>query len=371
MKIGLLTIHHAYNFGAMLQAYATYKVLSDMGHDVELIDYDNENFAGERALMLPNNSFGNIFRNLRSMLHYKQLKKRAMKYEEFYKKMQVSDQCYDSTNLGKVSGYDVVVTGSDQTFSLYLTGNKKDVEPFFQKDIKNTKKISFASSMGEKFYRLTTEDKEWMKERFNEFYALSVREESSADYIEKLAGKRPTVVLDPTLLRDEDEWIQDAVETEYVKVEYIAFYTVLSAPWVIKYVEEIAAKTGLKVIAMHPRTRFEISAKFNYVGDLGPGEFLSVIKNAKYVITTSFHASVFSIIFKKQFVSLKLGEGNRLTSLLNTLNLNKQLVSEKDELNCTLLENKIDYTDPYKSLHKEQEYSLNYLKQAINRYGKY
>lgn len=364
MKIGLMTIHHAYNFGAMLQAYATYKVINEMGHDVEFIDYDNETFAGERKIFLPCNSVGNIFRNFRSLLQFKQLKHRVEKYETFYKKLRVSKIKYNHNNINLVEGYDVVITGSDQTFSLYLTNNPVDIRPFFLKDLNCSKKMSYASSMGEKFYKLKPEDDSWMKECLADFSSISVREKGSADYIENLTGKRPSVVLDPTLLRSADQWCQDSEETCYAKGDYIAFYTVLSEPWVIKYVDKFAKETGLKVIAMHPRTRYEMKANFNYIGALGPSEFLTIIKNAKFVITTSFHATSFSIIFHKQFVSLKIGEGNRLSSLLSQLSLTKQLISAND-MDFSVLLNHIDYTMPNELLNKEKQASMNYLRNSI------
>ena len=364
MKIGLMTIHHAYNFGAMLQAYATFKVINEMGHDVEFIDYDNETFAGERKIFLPCNSVGNILRNFRSLLQFKQLKERVKRYEAFYQKLNVSKSKYNRNNINSVKGYDLVITGSDQTFSLYLTNNPADIRPFFLKDVNCSKKISYASSMGEKFYKLKQGDDIWMKECLADFRHISVREKGSADYIEKLTGKRPAVVLDPTLLRSADQWNLDSEESNYAKGDYIAFYTVLSEPWVIKYVEKFAKDTGLKVIAMHPRTRYEMRANFNYVGALGPSEFLTIIKNAKYVITTSFHATSFSIIFQKQFVSLKIGEGNRLSSLLNQLCLVKQLICEND-MDFSVLLDPIDFSMPQELLNKEKLASMNYLRNSI------
>lgn len=365
MKIGLMTIHHAYNFGAMLQSYATLRVLEDLGHDVEFIDYDNKTFAEERRIFLPCNSVGNLFRNIRSILQFKQLRKRIVLYENFYEKFKVSKFNYNHININDVRGYDVIITGSDQTFSLYLTENPIDIRPFFLENIKCSKKISYASSMGEKFHKLTSEDDVWMKKCFADFDHLSVRERGSADYIEKLTGMRPEVVLDPTLLRSAEQWSLDATDTDEVKGDYIAFYTVLSEPWVINYVERFALKTGLKVIAMHQRTRFELKTKFNYVNSLGPSEFLSVIKNAKYVITTSFHATAFSIIFQKQFVSLKIGKGNRLSSLLNLLSLEKHLVSEDYYEDFAILKDQIDFSNSMELLNKERDVSLNYLIDAL------
>lgn len=364
-KVGILTVHHAYNFGAMLQSYATYRMIKDMGFHAEIIDYDNDTFANERYIFLPFNSVGNIVRNLRSIFQYGQLKQRVEKYEKFYRLIKVSNRKYSNNNIGEVEGYDIVLTGSDQTFCLYLTDNPDDIRPFFLKEIHGVRKVSYASSMGEKFYKLTNEDNTWIGECLNEYSYLSVREEKSVDYISKLIGVQPELVLDPTLLLEENQWTQVMADTKYNNCEYIAFYTVLSEPWVIKYVNALSKKTGLKVVALHPRTRYEINSKFDYVGALGPSEFLSMIKNATYVVTTSFHATAFSIIFKKQFVSLKIGEGNRLRSLLNMLNLDNQLISETSCSDFSILTDRINWEVPYEMLSKEKEKSRSYLLNAL------
>lgn len=366
MKIGILTIHHAYNFGAILQSYATYRILNDLGYDAEFIDYENETFSNERKIFLPLNSLGNVFRNIRSLFQYRQLKLRIQLYEEFYKKMKVSHEKYNSESINNLSGYDVVLTGSDQTFALYLTNNPNDIKPYFQEKIKNIRKVSYASSMGEKFFKITENDNIWMKKCLADFDFLSVREIKSADYIERLLGKRPEIVLDPTLLLSPLKWKEEMVETKFAQGDFIAFYTVLSAPWVIKYVETLSIKTGLKVIAMHPRTRYEMRTPFNYLGAIGPGEFLTIINKAKYVVTTSFHATVFSILFRKKFVSLCIGEGNRQKTLLNIFNIQTQLVTES--FNCDyspLIENEIDYEFVHKKLLDEQKRSISFLQKAL------
>lgn len=365
MKIGLLTIHHAYNYGAMLQAYATFKTLHNLGHDVEFIDYDNYTFAAERQVFLSNRSIGNILRNLRTILQLKSLKIKIEKFEDFYQKCRVGNTHYYNSEDWDTSEYDVVLTGSDQTFSLYLTNNPQEMKPFFLEHVKEVKKISYASSMGEKFFKLQPQDNAWLKERFEAFDFLAVREAKSADFIEKLVGKSPMVVLDPTLLLSREEWEKECVLSRYEAEEYIVFYTVLSEPWVIKYVENISAKTGLRVIAIHSRTRYELNAKFQYIEDAGPGEFLSIIKNAKYVITTSFHATSFSIIFQKQFVSLVIGEGNRLRSLLSSAGLTTQAIGENNQYYVPLLEGTIDYSNVVKLMQKEKSDSLDYLKEAL------
>lgn len=364
-NIGLLTIHHTYNYGAMLQAYATYFALQKLGNSVELIDFDNNTFEEERNIFLPCNSIKNLLRNLRTLINYKRQVKRKSNFEDFYSKMKVSPKHYNNEYGWDVTRYDVVLTGSDQTFCLYLTDVPEEMKPFFLNHVKGVKKASYASSMGEKFHKLSESDKIWLQESFQSFDYISVRERKSADYINSLIGIKPQIVLDPVFLLSANEWDVTVSKAVYPKGDYIAFYTVLSEQWVIQYAERIAQITKLPVIALHPRTRFELTTKFNYATENGPEEFVSIIKNAKYVITTSFHATVFSIIFNKLFVSLSIGEGNRLSSLLNMLSLDDRLIKKDNAVPNSLLNAVIDYSVTNNRLKEEIEKSYQFIETAL------
>lgn len=368
MKIGLLTIHHAYNFGAALQAYATYDTLKNMGYDVEFIDYDNDTFRAERNLFLPNSSVGNVVRNARSLFSIKQCKKRAERYEEFYGLSKKSEKTWMNNGDFSNATYDVILVGSDQTFCLYLTGKPDEMRPFFLEYAGNIKRISYASSMGEKTAALNASDDCWMVEQFQRFSSLLVRDEKTANYIENLIGTRPNVVLDPTLLLTKEQW-SELESSEKIQGDYIAFYTVLSSPWVVEYVEQLSKKLGMKVIALHARTRFEMNASYHFAGDCGPREFLSAIKHAKYVVTTSFHATAFSIIFQKQFVSLVLGEGNRISSLLDSLALSSRAIREKEREDMERLMDTIPYENVSGRLASLRTYSLSALQDSLKQVG--
>lgn len=366
MKIGLLTIHHVYNFGAVLQAYATYDTLKNMGYNVEFIDYDNDTFRAERNLFLSNSSVGNIVRNARTLITLKQCKKRVERYEEFYGLSKKSGKTWMNDGDFSNAPYDVILVGSDQTFCLYLTGKPDEMRPFFLESAGNIKRMSYASSMGEKTAFMTDADYCWMGDQLKKFSSILVRDNKTASCIEKLIGKRPPVVLDPTLLLSAEQWSKLA-SSEKPKDDYIAFYTVLSAPWVVDYVEHLSQKLGMKVIALHARTRFEMKAGYHFSGDCGPREFLSVIKHAKYVVTTSFHATAFSIIFQKQFVSLILGEGNRLLSLLDSLALSHRAIRETGKDNMEILTDAIAYDTVCDRLAKLRACSLIALTDSMKQ----
>lgn len=364
-KVGIITIHNAYNYGAVLQAYATQDVVSSFVSDCEIIDYDAKKFRDSRKIFLPIISAGNIIHNIRSVIYLKSIIKRIKNFKSFMnRRYKLSSIKYHSEDDFTNLDYDFVITGSDQTFCLHLRGNQDEMKPFFLDNVMK-KKISYASSMGEKISDITDEEKEWMANRFNEYSCLAVREENTAKYIESLTGRRPEVVLDPTLLLTKEKWDELASTTKYDKNNYILFYTVLSDKWVVDYVTSISKITGLKVIAIHHHNRFEFKSSFVRADYSGPCEFISLIKNAKLVITTSFHATVFSVIYNIPFYSLLLGEGNRISSILNDLNLKNRIIKENFDKKLINADFNLDFTQANQLLDVERQRSFKYLKKAL------
>lgn len=361
-SIGLLTIHHSYNFGAMLQTFATFYLLRKINDNVEIIDYDPHTFFIERKIFLPINSLGNIARNIRSLLNFGKIKKRKTKFEHFYSSFVLSsNKVYSEDDINKLE-YKLIVVGSDQTFCLYLTNDVDEMKIYFLNGVR-TKKISYASSMGEKNSLLKEKDIEFIKESLIDFHSISVREAKSADIIENLISKRPKIVLDPTLLLKRNDW-ETLIPKNDSRKEYILFYTVLSSPWVIKYAKEASKFLKLPIIAINQKTRFEFFSGFKYDYSCGPIDFISYIKNAKCIITTSFHATAFSIIFRKDFVSLLCGEGNRLSSLLDSFGMSDRLIKE-DWPDLGILKKNIDYDKVENIKNQLIDDSLTYLNNSI------
>ncbi|MEG1886908.1 MAG: polysaccharide pyruvyl transferase family protein [Oscillospiraceae bacterium] len=369
-KAGIITIHNAYNYGAVLQSVATMKVIENLGVECELIDYDAPKFADDRQLFHKPDSISNIINDIRNLVSYKRLSQRKKAFVQFMNRnYKVSDKKYYCEDDFKSEdfNYDYYITGSDQTFSLHLRGDTEEMKPFFLKHAKNGKRISYASSMGEKMEEISEEEKAWLCERFRSYDSLSVREKLSVDYIERLTGSRPQLVMDPTFLMDKMQWDELSADTKYDKDDYILFYSVLSDKWVVDRVKEISKISGLKVIAPHPQNRFELATKFTRAEYCGPDEFVSLIKNAKFVVTTSFHATAFSINYNVPFITFLLGEGNRISSLLNTLGLQEQIVREDEDFRKIDFKNPtMDFKKANENLEAERRKSLKFLKKALD-----
>lgn len=365
-RIGLLTIHHSYNYGGALQTFATYKLLQrNYRGNIEIVDYESSTFIRRRQLFGPNNSLMNIARNIRSLLRCKKYYKRKKKFETFYSPLKKSlNHWINKINWTKEK-YDLVMVGSDQTFGLYLTGKPNEMKPFFLEELDSIPKFAFASSMGEYLSKIDENDKKWMAVQWKKFKKITVREDAAASFIEQSVGVRPEIVLDPTLILDSTEWNSLIKGYKPIQGEYIAFYSVLSSKEVIDYVETLSKRFNLPVVALHSPTHFEISTRFHYIDDSGPLEFMAVIKNATYVVTTSFHGTVFAIHFHKQFQSLVLEEGNRLKTLANITGLQNRLISPNNLSMIEGMKDTIDYDRVDLKLGVERQRSINILNSML------
>lgn len=360
-KIGIATILALDNFGALLQAYALQRKLTLMGYDAELIDFREKN-QSDCSMFVKIKSIKDILRNVRKLLRYSDYKERMTLFSNFVEKnIKLSSNYPNENELGSVRwDYDVLCTGSDQTFNLKLPVFKKAYYLNFTDDIP---KISYAPSFGEQSSQFSEEQRKWIKEQLLKYKSLSVREKQGVELAESITGRNDVFqALDPTLLLTEENWTSVVGENKENSEDYILFYSVLSDQWVVDEVKRISEKTGMRVIAVHLQNQFELGVNFARYLKTGPAEFLSLIKNAKLVLTTSFHATVFSVVFKKPFYSFLLGEGNRIGSLLELLHLKEREIikDKKIEINYD-----VDYKKANEVLETERRKCEEYLKKAI------
>ena len=366
-KVGIITIHKSHNYGAVLQAFATQRIFNSIGCETQFIDYETTKSKQDKLFLRLDLSFNAIKHNIRNILHPLLFLKRRKNFENFISNhLNIGEKQYNSQNIEhlKNAEYDVIVTGSDQTFNLILKGACNERVPYLLPFEFSGKKVSFSSSLGDNVNEFTPEHKDILKRYLRDYDALSVREKSGADFIESLIGKRPQETFDPTLTLTKSEWDLVASQEKNKNGKYILFYTVVSAPWVVEYVKKISEQTGLKVLAAHPRNQFEIGCKFKRVCDGGPAEFINYIKNAEYVLTTSFHGTVFSMIYQKPFYSFVLGNAVRINGLLNKAELEHRIVTSEKSAEKLLLEND-DLINAKNFLKDAREININFLKSEI------
>lgn len=329
MKAGILTIHDCYNYGAVLQASATLELLKEQGIESEIIDYATPDLvASNRFIKLPFSKRA-VLDDIRNLINSKEWHLRSLRFKDYKEKYySLSSKKLRSPNDLRIikDDYDMFITGSDQTFNLHLMGSPMYRFPFFL-DFTNKKKISLASSMGDSISSLSFAEKDHIKKSLMKYNSISVRDLKSSDFLGKLLDKKIPMVSDPTICVDVDFW--NKMLNTHNRKKYIFFYSVVSAPWVVQKVCEIGRALNMPIVSPHMPNRFEMGKRIIRRTDSGPIEFLNLLNQAALVVTTSFHATVFSLLFHIPFYAFHLGEGNRIGSLLNQVKMSELFLSEK------------------------------------------
>ena len=292
-----------------------------------------------------------------------QLVKRIALFEDFRKKNIPQSELYKVDEHEKIGkDYNVLITGSDQVW------NPNVIRDVFLLDFPTkAKKIAYAASIARA--SLSETEKRYMLPRIKEFRHIGVRE-LSAKKILDLESIDSEVVLDPTMLLSQKEW--NLVTSErLIPEEYVLMYSFSNCE-LKEQIENFYSKKGVKVVFI-PYVKmcynsYDGEYKFQKMWDVGPSEFLSLIKYAEHVYTDSFHGSVFSILFNKQFTVFerarkagKVSMNSRITDLLSTFGLSDRLTSG------TLLPegNKIDYTKVESILGQLRKKSIDWLTHSI------
>lgn len=351
-KVGIVTFHNAHNFGAVLQCLALKTVIRNLGYECNVINYENDKLTkgySNKFQLKPNNGILSIAKKLVYFtLLYFIKEKRISKFKSFIDKYILDDSRRDDN----LSGYDYIVYGSDQIWRGAFTDN----DLFYWGKTDNTKcvKISYAASAG-KF----SDEIDSKLHLLHEFSAISVREKDFKDYLH-YKGIDANLCIDPTLLLSKQRWMSLIPIRNFSK-PYIMVYSLRNPMKVLKVAKMISQKENMPIIEIfsNPSNYRCIFKEFNS-GD--PIDFLSLINGASYVVTDSFHGTVFSIIFNKQFVTVKLNDGNdnRSQSLLNELCLEERMSESGEKYN-----EPIDYSIVNSRLAVLRQKSMEFLEEAL------
>ncbi len=321
-KVGILTYHSSDNYGSVLQAYALHKYLSDFC-DAQIIDYRKSEVKNLYKIFKPMNCKFNIITNLYNVLYYRRLNNRKKGFEAFRKKFLNLSQreLNQKAELDEVvNGYDALVCGSDQVWNFDIV----DFDTSFLLDFPefSGKKIAYAASMGPK--KKSKEQVAEYKWLFEEFDGISVREESAAEVLSDVLEKPIDTVIDPVFLLSKEEWtglIEDT-ETRDEKEDYVFCYFPGGVSKSLeKFSRDLAKKLNCKRVLVVSEWR-NIFRPGKKMYDCMPVEFISMIKNAKAVCTSSFHGTAFSIIMGTPFY-VEMASGtfdSRIAKLLSVTN---------------------------------------------------
>lgn len=324
LSIGTLTFHEAGSYGAVFQAYALQQALIDLGVNTEIISYRCPAIWKYREKTInPRIVVGRLLRFPWRIKKIKKFDSFRNKYLSCSKlvvnKKEISDLCQK---------YDGVIVGSDQIWNTDLTNNDYTYFLDFLND--NNKKIAYAASIG-----VTSWDNEveGLVKKISKFRSLSVREKSTANYLNASLGVKADVVCDPTFLIDIERWNKVTEEPSF-SYKYILVY-MLGKEYeeCLRWCHKLSAETNCKIVLVHSNRKK--GKKCLNVRSAGPDEMLGLIKNAQFVATNSFHGICLSMIFKKDFVWFRANKEDnnlkqreiRIRDLLSDCNLSDREVT--------------------------------------------
>lgn len=350
MKVGIMSMQRIKNYGSFLQAYALSNILKNLGHNVEFVDFKIESCIDQ------------------PMINWK-TEDRIKEYEKNLDIIKKFDDRYDNefffdlgiTKRNERPELDTLVIGSDEVFNCLQSNPDVGYSlELFGKNCNAKKIISYAASCGattverlKKFNKCTE-----ISELLNKFSAISVRDENTKQLVENLSNITPISHLDPVLIYDFSDVIIDTVKLENYIVLY--GYPINFDKEESEYIRKFAIKHNKKIVAIggyQSCADIFISAH--------PFEVLPYFKKADFVITNTFHGSIFSIKSHTPFVStIKPYNSQKMSDLLNKLKMSDRIIDNYSKLDEVLLK-EIDFSKSDNIIQTEKIRSLEYLKNNI------
>lgn len=390
-KVAIVSCYFQHNYGSMLQAYATQMALNKLGYENETIDISGFNHEIKKAKMkhfakasltsdILLSKMGmamNVVRRRFSKDEYGALsKQRGEKFDAFAKShFKLSPVYASKAELGVKcpQSYSAVLVGSDQ---LWLPGNiAADYYTLnFVPTSVNT--IAYSTSFGQS--ELPKDSAAKASVFLKKIRHIGVREESGQKLVKRLAGRDVPVVCDPTLLFTGEEWMQIQQEKPLVDGKYIFCYFLGNNPPHRTFAQRLKAKTGCKIIALTHLDEY-VKSDENYADEtpynIDPADFLNLIRNAEYVCTDSFHCSVFSILYKREFFTFRRYARNtrqstnsRLDTLFRMVGISGRTMTDEEDIE-ECLKIKTDFDAVHKKLEEVRAKSYGYLEAALKDEG--
>lgn len=368
MKIGILTFHRADNYGAVLQTYALYSQCRAMGYNTEIIDYRCSAIENSYLPIKFPKLRKNMYRWSVDIVNYLRFRynwnEKAKKFSAFRKLFPMSPSYYDLSSKNNIeTKYDCIITGSDQIWSIDILGEANYWYCYKKETFSNVSVVSYAASVGSLPH---------FQERFcdfesvlSEYDALSVRETGVRAFLEEKLNRKIYTVLDPTLLVDRQLWL-DLISKENNRDDrYLVYYDVAQNKLSRQIARDIARQRKYTVIKFNQIKSPVFNTK--YLSDAGPIDFLNNIYGAECVVTSSFHATVFSILFQKNFVAvLHPITGERIKSFLSVLGLENRIIYENKRNVVEIMNQPIDYASVELKLSMLRVSSINFLRNALS-----
>lgn len=358
MKIGILTFHYAKNYGAVLQTYALLSKIRELGHDVWIIN------------RIPD--YTNLLRWLYHHLSYKHIWG-WLRFKRFSRQYLLPKTKLYQTQSSIIKGFpednfDAVVVGSDQVWrwNYRMIGFNYFLDFIPQGGVK---KISYAASFGLSEWNDTPQNTTLVKQLLQSFAKVSVRENTGVEICKNYFDREAELVVDPTLLFARDFYESTLLKDYPLQENNRVVSIMLSKPKQSIELSRWAKERGMEHNELS-RTYVEEPGLFwntiRHLQHITVQEWLNEIRNAKYVVTNSFHATVFALLFEKPFVVVDLPRGgsNRIETLLEYVGLENHFVKDLRDID-NVLEQSIDYSSVHAKLDEMRKVSIGFLKSCF------
>lgn len=366
-KIATITFHSPYNHGSSLQAYALQEYVKKICGECkyQIINLRTEKQKEMYQSCFEKKGLKNYIKSILSFYEKKARIERKNKFEDFINNILQVTKEYNSFEelCDENFDFDYYISGSDQLWNL----NARDFDwANFLEFVKKGKKISYAASFGATKQNWNSDEKKRVKKDLEKYDCISVREQGSFDNVKELINIEPEINVDPTMLITKEEWTRIIPKDKLIKGDYIFFYNLKGDKNIIKIAREISKKLKMPIVVSQRLFKVEILYGYKKKMDAGPLEFLNLINNSKLVLSSSFHGTVFSIIFNKPFFSINGQNDFRISTLLNKMGLSNRTINDKDlYIKCEKYDD-VTFDEANRLLEIERKKAEKFLKNALD-----
>lgn len=380
-KVGILNVQHADNYGAALLAYALQTEIEHLGYNAEIIDFRpitaQPNFIHKSFDILKQDGIFHFFRKLKKKILYhnkidvRNLNNRKKAFSDFRAHYLNRSKVYHNMMDECPLDYDIYVVGSDVIWKPARVISKIESDAYFLNFTEGLpcKRIAYAASIGTNDNDVLHPLQSNMKKMVRKFDSISLRENTSISFISSLYGKSVIWCIDPTMLFDANFYnkllIENNHSVSHIAYDYIYIYVLGDNKQAYLMANKLSHIWNIPVICDAPSPQLIEQLALNVQND-GPLDFLNRIKNAKVVITDSFHGTVFSIIFHKDFYTFSRGKISiRMQDLLEKLCLTNRYV---DSESLALQQFKpVEYNDVDNIVNNWRKESVKFLNDALSQ----
>lgn len=363
MKIGIVTNHRAHNYGSVLQAYALYHKLKSEGLNVEIIDYWPRYKSDQYALFrwsyyfkTPASFSSTIKTWIKRVISFPERWLRYTKFNLFINR-HFSFGKRTFKNGSKIPDkYDLIIFAGE----IWKHQTRKQKIVFDEVYVGKYPESSQAKKVAYSICHTSEETNKYVIEKLakylENFNAVSIREEYLSSQLTDLADTNIKTVLDPIFLLSENEW-RELVKTDKPQKRYLLFYQQMKSDEAARIAKKIAKEKGLEIVEVRGYVGRSLLLK-KVRSTAGPIEFLSLIANADYVVSTSFHGIAFAVLFGKQFTALGFkNNGLHVRDMFKALGIEKATI-QKDLSNYY---DGVDYDAVHTRLKELREESVRAL----------